>query len=363
MHTITLIPGDGVGPEIVQSVRDIFDAANIDVKWDERIAGLEAEKEYGNPLPNEVLDSMVHNKIALKGPTFTPFGGTYKVEVDWVNSQTNEAKEDKRSYPSITVALRNELGLFANVRPVKTYPGIHTKFSDVDMLLFRENSEDLYLGRERWVDENTAEAIKVITRSASERIARFAYKYMMRLNRNKMTIVHKANIMKKTDGLFLQTCQEVGQEYSKLETNHKAVDAICMELVIKPHLYDGLLMPNLYGDIVSDLAAGLVGGLGLAPGANFGSECSEFEAAHGTAPDIAGKGRVNPTAMILTSVMMLKHLEEFEAAKLIEDSLVEVLSEGKKVTPDLGGDANTQGMTEAIINKLQTRGVGWEPRS
>lgn len=354
MHRITLIPGDGVGPEITQSVVEIFKAIKINVKWEEVTAGLKAEKEFGSPVPQHVLESIAKNKIALKGPTATPFGGNYQVEIDWENSLVSELTEGKkRIYPSITVALRNELGLFANVRPIKSYQGIDTKFTNVNLLLFRENSEDLYLGRERWVDENTAEAIKVITRSASERIARFAFNYMSKLGRQKMTVVHKANIMKKTDGLFLQTSQEVGNEYPNIETNHKAVDAICMDLVMKPHLYDGLLMPNLYGDIVSDLAAGLIGGLGLAPGANFGLHCAEFEAAHGTAPDIAGQGEVNPTAMILTSVMMLNYLNETEAARVIEDALIEVLQEGRYVTSDLGGEASTQKMTEAIIRKIE----------
>lgn len=354
MYNITLIPGDGVGPEIVQSVREIIAASGVQVKWEEVTAGLKAEKVYGTPLPQHVFESIAKNKLVLKGPTATPFGGNYQVVTDWKNTLVPK-EEAKRTYPSITVALRNELGMFANVRPVKSYPGIPSRYSGIDLLLFRENTEDLYLGKERKLNDDAYEAIKVISRSASQRIAQFAYDYMARLERKKMTIVHKANIMKKTDGLFLQTCQEVGESHSDIATNHRAVDAICMDLVIEPEQYDGLLMPNLYGDIISDLAAGLVGGLGLAPGANFGPYCAEFEAAHGTAPDIAGKGIVNPTAMILTGVMMLRHLRQYEAAAMIEDSITEVLQERKNLTPDLGGEGTTMSMTEAIIEKMETR--------
>lgn len=356
MHTITLIPGDGVGPEIVQSVREIIAASGVKVQWEEATAGLKAEKEFGTPLPQHVFESIAKNKLVLKGPTATPFGGNYQVATDWQNTLVNK-EETKRIYPSITVALRNELGMFANVRPVKSYPGIPSRFANVDLLLFRENTEDLYLGKERKLNEDAFEAIKVISRSASHRIAQFAYEYMSKLERKKMTVVHKANIMKKTDGLFLQTCQEVGESYPNIATHHRAVDAICMDLVMKPEQYDGLLMPNLYGDIVSDLAAGLVGGLGLAPGANFGPDCAEFEAAHGTAPDIAGKGIVNPTAMILTGVMMLRYLREFAAADMIEDSIAEILRERTKLTPDLGGEGTTMSMTEAIIEKMEARQI------
>ena len=350
MHQITLIAGDGIGPEVTRSACEIVLAAGAHVAFTEVMAGLRAEMECGTPLPAAVFDSIARTKVVLKGPTATPFGGNYRV---YIERKDTEGRLVKRDYPSIAIALRKELGLFVNVRPIKNYPGVASRFENVNLLIFRENSEDLYVGRERMIDEDTAEAIKIITRGASERVARFALDYMGKLGRNKLTIVHKANVMKLTDGLFLKTAQETAKAYPRIEINQRVIDALCMELVMKPETFDSLLLPNLYGDIVSDLAAGLVGGLGMAPGANIGSDCAMFEAVHGTAPDIAGKDIASPMAMILSAVMMLRYIGETTAADRIEAALSQVLKEKKDVTRDLGGTAGTRRMTEAIVEKLK----------
>jgi isocitrate dehydrogenase (NAD+) len=342
------VPGDGIGPEVVGATCAIIQASGAKVEFEEALVGLRAEKEQGTPLPVSVLESIERNGLALKGPTQTPFGGNYRIKIERMRG----GREWRADYPSIAIALRKELELYVNVRPIKNYPGVASRFDRVDLVIFRENSEDLYVGNERMVDENTAEAVKRITRGATERCARYGFEYLKKTGRRKMTIGHKANVLKLTDGLFLKTGQEVAQGYPEILCDARVIDALCMELVIKPETFDGLLLANLFGDIVSDLAAGLVGGLGVAPGANVGERCAMFEAVHGTAPDIAGKDIANPMAMILSGVLMLRHIGEHDAAKRIDTALTAVLAEKRHVTRDLGGDAGTKRFTEAIIAKL-----------
>ena len=350
MQKVTLLPGDGIGPEVTRAAREIVAASGAALELEEVLIGQRAEREAGTPLPASVFDSIAETRLALKGPTQTPFGGDYRVHIERKDANGNI---EQRTYPSIAIALRKELGLYVNVRPVKNYPGVASRFEHVDLLIFRENSEDLYSGMERMIDEGTAEAIKIISFRASERAARFALDYMRKLRRKRLTVVHKANVMKMTDGLFLKTALDTGKDYPDIAVDQRVVDTLCMELVMRPETFDGLLLPNLYGDIVSDLAAGLVGGLGVAPGANIGTECAMFEAVHGTAPDIAGQDIANPMAMILSTVMLLRHIGEFGAADRIEAALTAVLAEKKHLTRDLGGEAGTRGMTEAIVEKLK----------
>ena len=348
MNKVTVVPGDGIGPEVVGSACAIIKASGAKVEFEEVMVGLRAEKEFGTPLPVSVLESIERNKLALKGPTQTPFGGSYRINVERMKA----GKESRGDYPSIAIALRKELGLYVNVRPVKNYPGVATRYENVDLVIFRENSEDLYVGNERMVDNDTAEAIKRITRGATERTARYGFEYLKKTGRKKMTIGHKANVMKLTDGLFLKAGQDVAKDYPGILCDSRVIDALCMELVIKPESFDGLLLANLFGDIVSDLAAGLVGGLGVAPGANVGPDCAMFEAVHGSAPDIAGKDIANPMAIILSGVLMLRHIGENAAADRIDAALTKVLAEKKHVTRDLGGSAGTKAFTAAIISKL-----------
>ena len=345
MRRVTFIAGDGIGPEVTRAAAEVVGASGAAVEFEEALVGRAAERERGTPLPAGVLDSIERTQLALKGPTGTPFGGDYRVNV--------ERDGGLRTYPSIAIALRRELGLFVNVRPVRNYPGIASRFERVDLVIFRENSEDLYTGIERMVDEGTEEAVKIISARATERVTRFALDYMERSGRRRLTIGHKANVMKMTDGLFLTTAQSVASGRPEITVDQRVVDALCMELVMRPEEFDCLLLPNLYGDIVSDLAAGLVGGLGVAPGANFGPRCAIFEAVHGTAPDIAGRDLANPMAMILSAVMMLRHIGETGPAARIEAGLAAVLSEKRRVTRDLGGEAGTREMTAAIIEKLK----------
>jgi isocitrate dehydrogenase (NAD+) len=349
LKRITVIPGDGIGPEVVGSACAIIKASGAKVEFEEVLVGLRAEKELGTPLPVSVLESIERNGLAIKGPTQTPFGGNYRINIERVK----DGKEVRGDYPSIAIALRKELKLYVNVRPVKNYPGVQSRYDNVDLVIFRENSEDLYVGNERMVDNDTAEAIKRITRGATERTARWGFEYLKKTGRKKMTIGHKANVMKLTDGLFLQTGQEVAKDYPGIACDSRVIDALCMELVIKPESFDGLLLANLFGDIVSDLAAGLVGGLGVAPGANVGEKCAMFEAVHGSAPDIAGKDIANPMAVILSGVLMLRHIGENVAADRIDAALTAVLAEKKCVTRDLGGTAGTKAFTQAIIDKLK----------
>jgi isocitrate dehydrogenase (NAD+) len=351
VHRVTLIPGDGIGPEVTSAARLVLEAADAPFEFEPVLSGQEAERQVGTPLPPAVFDSIARTKLVLKGPTYTPFGGNYRVRVERPGA---DGKLEGRSYPSVAITLRKELGLFVNLRPIKNYPNVPSRYQNVDIVIFRENSEDLYVGNERMIDEGAAEAVKLITRAASERVAQFAYDYIRKTGRRKLTIGHKANVLKLTDGLFLKTAQDVGKQYGDIVTDQRVVDALCMELVIKPETYDGLLLTNLYGDIVSDLAAGLVGGLGVAPGANIGPDCAMFEAVHGTAPDIAGKDIANPMAMILSAVLMLRYVNETAAADRIEKALCEVTAEKRAVTRDLGGTAGTQAFAQAIAAKLRS---------
>jgi isocitrate dehydrogenase (NAD+) len=331
-YTITLIPGDGVGPQIVEAARRVIDAAGVPIKWEVVEAGEAMIEKCGTPLPQYVLDSIKKNKIALKGPLTTPVG---------------------KGFRSVNVTLRQELDLFANVRPARNLPGVDTRFSGVDLIIVRENTEDLYGGIEHRVGRDAAESIKIITREASTRIARFAFELARREGRRKVTAVHKANIMKLSDGLFLECARQVAEGYPDIEYEEYIVDAMCMKLVQTPENYDVLLLPNLYGDIVSDLCAGLVGGLGVAPGANIGEDAAVFEPVHGSAPRHAGLNRVNPLAAILSGVMMLKYMGEMDAASRIEAAVLKVLKEKKSLTYDLGGSAGTSEMAEAIISAMK----------
>lgn len=331
VYNVTLIPGDGIGPEITAAARKVIDASGVQINWETVVAGEAAISHYGTPLPQNVLDSVRKNKVALKGPLTTPVG---------------------RGFRSVNVALRKELNLYANLRPAKTLPGVPTRYNRVDLVVVRENTEDLYAGIEHMVGGDAAESIKIITRQASERIVRYAFDYAVRHNRQKVTVVHKANIMKLSDGLFLEAARHIARQYPTLLYEEMIVDAMCMKLVQVPENYDVLVMPNLYGDIISDLCAGLVGGLGVAPAANIGEDIAVFEAVHGSAPDLAGKNTANPLAVILSGVMMLQHLGEYAAAARIQKAVEAVLREGKNVTADLGGNASTDTMTEAIISYL-----------
>ena len=331
MTKVTLIPGDGVGPEIVEACRRVIDASGAEIEWIMMEAGADVMDKYGTPLPEPVLDSIRENKVALKGPITTPVGSGFR---------------------SVNVALRKELGLYANLRPAKSLEGVRSPYKDIDLVVVRENTEDLYAGIERMVDDDTAESIKLITREASERICRFAFDYAVSEGRHKVTAVHKANILKFSDGLFLECARKVATEYPDIEFEDRIVDNMAMQLVQKPHIYDILVLPNLYGDIMSDLCAGLVGGLGVAPSANIGEDIKVFEPVHGSAPKYTGMNKVDPTAQILSGVLMLHHVGQEEAAQKIYDAVAEVIREGKTVTYDLGGEAGTSEMADAIIARL-----------
>jgi isocitrate dehydrogenase (NAD+) len=331
-HRVTLIPGDGIGPELAEATRRVLDASGVAFDWEVQDAGEGVMAQYGTPLPDHVLESIRRNKVALKGPITTPVGSGFR---------------------SVNVTLRQVLGLYANLRPARSIKGLQTRYEDVDLVIVRENTEDLYAGIEHMVGKDAAESIKIITRAASERIARFAFEYAVANGRRKVTAVHKANIMKLSDGLFLESCRTVAADYAgKIEFEDRIVDNMCMQLVQKPELYDVMVLPNLYGDIVSDLCAGLVGGLGVAPGANIGTEASVFEPVHGSAPKYAGLNKANPTALLLSGVLMLRHLGEQDAAVRVETALREVIAEGKATTYDLGGPAGTSEFADAIIARL-----------
>jgi isocitrate dehydrogenase (NAD+) len=333
-HSVTLIPGDGIGPELAEATRRVLDATGIRFDWEVVDAGEGVMAEYGTPLPDHVLESIRRNKVALKGPITTPVGSGFR---------------------SVNVALRQELGLYANLRPARSMKGVVSRYEDVDLVIVRENTEDLYAGIEHMVGPDAAESIKIITRAASERIARYAFDYAVANDRRKVTAVHKANIMKFSDGLFLESCRTVAAEYDgRVEFEDRIVDNMCMQLVQKPELYDVLVLPNLYGDIVSDLAAGLVGGLGVAPGANIGTEAAVFEPVHGSAPKYAGQDKANPTALILSGALMLRHLGHPDVAERVERALRDVVAEGRTVTYDLGGDTGTSGFADAVIARLAT---------
>jgi isocitrate dehydrogenase (NAD+) len=358
MYNITLIPGDGTGPEISEATKRVIEATGIPIKWDIQEAGLDVFEKEGNPLPQRVLDSIKKNKVAIKGPITTPVGTGFR---------------------SVNVTLRQTLDLYCCLRPSRTFKGVRTRFQDVDLVIVRENTEDLYAGIEfakgsedvkklitlihdltgKTIRSDSGISIKPISVYGTERIVRFAFEYARKNKRRKVTAVHKANIMKYSDGLFLETARNVAAKYTDIEFEDRIVDNMCMQLVQKPELYDVIVLPNLYGDVVSDLAAGLIGGLGVAPGANLGEEYAVFEPVHGSAPKYKGLNKVNPLAMILSGVMMLRHLREFEAAQRLETAVASVIKEGKNVTydmkpaPDDPTAATTSQMADAIIEKLR----------
>lgn len=329
---VTLIPGDGIGPEIMHAASRIIDAAGADIKWEVHDAGMKVFADQNTAVPETLLASIRRNKIALKGPLTTFVG---------------------KGFASANVMLRKELDLYANLRPVRNLGGIPSRYENVDIVIVRENTEDLYAGIEHVVVPGVMVSIKVITSLASERIARFAFEYARKRNRKKVTAVHKANIMKLTDGLFLESARKVAAQYPDIEFEDQIVDALCMKLVMDPLRFDVLLLSNLYGDIVSDLAAGLVGGLGVVPGANYGDDVAVFEAVHGSAPDIAGKGVANPLAVLFSGIMMLRRIGRDDIADRIKDAAFAVLKDGKVRTPDLGGKATTEQFADAIIARLR----------
>ena len=331
-HTITLIPGDGIGPEVSAAVVRIIEAAGADIQWETHYAGAQALEKFGDTLPQELLESIKRNKIALKGPITTPVG---------------------KGFTSVNVGLRKTLDLYANLRPVRALPNVPSRYPELDLVVVRENTEDLYSGIEHVVVPGVVESIKIITEKASTRIARFAFEYARRENRKKVTAVHKANIMKLSDGLFLDCFRNVSKDYPEIEADDKIVDNACMQLVMRPEQFDIMLLENLYGDIVSDLCAGLIGGLGLVPGANIGELGAVFEAVHGSAPDIAGQGIANPTALLQSGILMLKHIGEREPALKIEAAMLKTFEEGKVRTRDIGGEAHTDEFAAAIIAAMK----------
>jgi isocitrate dehydrogenase (NAD+) len=332
-HKITLLPGDGIGPEVTAAVVQIIECAGVDVEWEKYFVGAEALTRSGDPLPQEVLDSVLRNKVALKGPVTTPIG---------------------TGFASINVRLRKTLDLYANLRPVKTLPNIWSRYQDIDLIVVRENTESLYAGLEHEVIPGVVESLKIITERASTRIARFAFEYARTHGRKRITVVHKANIMKLSDGLFLRCFRDVAKEYPNIEADDRIVDNLCMQLVLDPNQFDVLLLENLYGDIVSDLTAGLVGGLGVVAGANIGENGAVFEAVHGSAPDLAGQNKANPLALLQSAVMMLQHIGEMEPAKRIHEAIIKVLGMGgESRTRDIGGTGSTTDFTVAICDVLK----------
>jgi isocitrate dehydrogenase (NAD+) len=343
MPRVTLIEGDGIGPEVVASARRVIEAAGSDIQWEPVAVGVATKESFGEALPSAALESLRRNRVGLKGPVTTPVGA---------------------GIPSVNVQLRKELGLYACVRPIRSLPGVPCLYSDIDLTIIRENTEDLYTGIEHQIAPGVVEGLKVITEKASLRVARFTFQYAQQAGYSRVTAVHKANIMKLTDGLFLNCCRQAAQEFPNIAFDDKIVDNLSMRLVMQPQEFGVLVAPNLYGDILSDLAAGLVGGLGLVPGANIGEDCAVFEAVHGSWPEAAGKGIANPTAMILTAAMLLRHLGEEATAQAVEEAVKATLREGSCVTRDLGGSTTTEEFTEAVINHLPaysepcSKGVG-----
>jgi isocitrate dehydrogenase (NAD+) len=331
-HTITLIPGDGIGPEVSKAVKEILAAAGVDIAWDEIPARAEIERRGMTFMQSGVLDSIRKNRVALKGPMMTAVAG---------------------GAPSINVGLRQALDLYANLRPVKNLEGVQSRFQGVDLVIIRENTEDLYAGLEHTVVPGVVESLKIITERASTRIAKFAFEYARKHGRNKIHAIHKANIMKLSDGLFLTSTRKVAEQYPDIEYKELIIDNACMQVVLDPKQFDMLLLTNLYGDIMSDLAAGLVGGLGVVPSGNIGESVAIFEAVHGTAPDIAGKGIANPTALLMSGIMMLDHIGEMDAARRVENALHRVYREGKSLTRDVRGTATTAEFTAAVIHALK----------
>ncbi len=337
MHRVTLIPGDGIGPEVAAAAQRILGATGARIEWDQVKAEPVADRRGERFLQADWLESIRRNRVALKGPTGTPIGEGHR---------------------SLNVALRQSLELYANLRPVKNLPGLKTRFDNVNLVIVRENTEDLYAGLEHTVVAGVVESLKVITERASTRIARYAFEYTRRHNRKKICAIHKANILKLSDGLFLQCCRKVAKDYPEIPYTEIIVDNVCMQLVLKPESFDVLLTSNLYGDIVSDLCAGLVGGLGVVPGANLGDDYAVFEAVHGTAPDIAGKNQANPTAITLSAALMLEHLGEPAAAQQVRAGIEAVFAAGGPLTPDLGGTATTTQFTDAVIAVIQRLRAG-----
>jgi isocitrate dehydrogenase (NAD+) len=331
-HTITLIPGDGIGPEIVAATVRIIEGSGVEIDWETQIIGAQALEKFGTTLPEAAVESIRKNKVALKGPLTTPIG---------------------KGFTSVNVGLRKTLDLYANVRPIRALPNIPCKYPNLDLVIVRENTEDLYAGLEHTVVPGVVESIKIITAKASTRISHYAFEFAKREGRKKVTAVHKANIMKLSDGLFLECFYNVAKDYPEIIADDKIIDNCCMQLVMNPQQFDVMVMENLYGDIVSDLCAGLIGGLGLAPGANIGEIGAVFEAVHGSAPDIAGQGVANPTALLMSAILMLKHLGERDAAERTEKAMLEVFADGHTVTKDLGGTAKTADFANAIIDKLK----------
>jgi isocitrate dehydrogenase (NAD+) len=331
-HTITLIPGDGIGPEVSAAVVRIIEATGVEIAWETHYAGAQALEKFGDTLPAELLDSIRRNKVALKGPITTPVG---------------------KGFTSVNVGLRKALDLYANLRPVRALPNVPSRYPELNLVVVRENTEDLYSGIEHVVVPGVVESIKIITEKASTRVSRFAFEYARSEGRKKVTAVHKANIMKLSDGLFLDCFRKVAEGYPEIEADDKIVDNACMQLVMRPEQFDIMLLENLYGDIVSDLCAGLIGGLGLVPGANIGELGAVFEALHGSAPDIAGQGIANPTALLQSGILMLRHIGERDAAEKVETAMLKVFEEGKVRTRDIGGEAKTMEFAEAIMAAMQ----------
>ena len=330
-HTITLIPGDGIGPEVSSAVVRIIEATGVDIKWETHYAGAQALEKFGSTLPDDLLESIKRNRVALKGPITTPVG---------------------KGFTSVNVGLRKALDLYANLRPVRALPNVPARYPELDLVVVRENTEDLYAGIEHVVVPGVVESIKIITEKASTRIARYAFEFARREGRKKVTAVHKANIMKLSDGLFLDCFRKVATDYPEIEADDKIVDNACMQLVMRPEQFDIMLLENLYGDIVSDLCAGLIGGLGLVPGANIGELGAVFEAVHGSAPDIAGQGIANPTALLQSSILMLRHLGEREAADRVEKAMLKVYTDGQVRTRDVGGTSHTDEFAHAVIQAM-----------
>ncbi len=330
-YRVTLIPGDGTGPELAAALETVVAAGGVPIAWERHDAGAEVMARRGTPLPDEVIASVRATKVAIKGPITTPVGSGFR---------------------SVNVALRKALDLYACLRPARSLAGVPSRYANIDLVVVRENTEDLYAGIEHQLTPDVAESIKVITRRGSERIVRFAFDYARAHGRHKVTAVHKANIMKLTDGLFLRCAREVAAAYPDIAFDDRIVDNVCLQLVQTPELYDVLVAPNLYGDIVSDLCAGLIGGAGVAPGANLGADVAVFEAVHGSAPDIAGRDIVNPTAFLLSGVLMLEHLGEAAAAARLYDAVAAVIAEGRQVTRDLGGTSGTQEFARAVAARL-----------
>ncbi len=331
-HTITLIPGDGIGPEIVSATVRVLEATGVEIEWETQIIGAQALEKYGTTIPDATIESIKRNKVALKGPLTTPIG---------------------KGFTSVNVGLRKALDLYANVRPVKALPNVPCRYPELDLVIVRENTEDLYAGLEHVVVPGVVESIKIITEKASTRIAKYAFEFARDNNRKKVTAMHKANIMKLSDGLFLECFYNVAKQFPDIEADDKIIDNACMQLVMRPEQFDVMVLENLYGDIVSDLCAGLIGGLGLAPGANIGEQGAVFEAVHGSAPDIAGQGIANPTAIMMSSFLMLRHIGETDAAERAEKALMKVFAESDVRTKDLGGTASTADFASAIIEQLR----------